>query len=431
MSVSFEPGVTVLLGRNGQGKTNLVEALNYVATLGSHRVATDAPLVRTGCSQALVQVGVRESAESDRTTKVEFTISGSRSSVATVNGNKVTRTREVLGLLRTVLFCPEDLALVKGDPGERRRFVDELLIARYPRYAAVLADYSRVLRQRSSLLKSAAAVARRGEARESLYSTLDVWDDQFATLGARLVAGRLNSIDALRSPAIARHDWLAGGFQELHLSYAASSPNLAALLSPGGTPNEADVEDALRADLAQRRDDEIRRGVTLVGPQRDDIFIGLGGTPAKGYASHGESWSIALALRLASFDLLREQFGNDPVLLLDDVFAELDSARRGYLTEAVRAVEQVIITAAVREDVPEELATRCIEISRAGNEPDAGAHPATDATQVFDTKTSTAGATQDSSPVSNGSATAITARQAIGATDHDRSSIDSPNESQI
>lgn len=363
-SVTFEPGVTVLLGPNGQGKTNLIEALNYAATLGSHRVATDAPLIRKGCEQALVQVGVKDATDSDRITKLEFALSPSRSVVATVNGNKVPRNRDALGFLRTVLFCPEDLALIKGDPGERRRFIDELLIARYPRFAAVLADYSRVLKQRSSLLKSAAAVIRRSDTRDSLYSTLDVWDEQFATLGARLVSGRLETIDVLRSPATARHDWLAGGFQSLHLKYAASSRNLTALLAPGGTPVEADVIEALRADLAERRDDEIRRGVTLVGPQRDDIFIGLGDTPAKGYASHGESWSIALALRLGSFDLLREQYDNDPVLLLDDVFAELDSARRGYLTEAVREVQQVIITAAVREDVPDEFAGRCLEIAR-------------------------------------------------------------------
>lgn len=364
MSLTFEPGATVLLGQNGQGKTNLVEALNYAATLGSHRVATDAPLVRIGATQALVQVGVRETLEAERTTKVEFAITPGRAAMAHLNGSKLPRTRDALGLLRTVLFSPEDLSLVKADPGDRRRFIDELLIARYPRYAAVLADYSRVLKQRSSLLKSAAGVARRGEARDTLHSTLDVWDEQFAMLGARLVAGRLHSLDAVRSPAIARHDWLAGGFQQLRLGYAASSPRLAALLEDGGTPGEADVTEALRADLVLKRDDEIRRGVTLVGPQRDDIAIRLGDTPAKGYASHGESWSIALALRLACFDLLREQYGNDPVLLLDDVFAELDSARRSHLTEAVRGVEQVIITAAVLEDVPNELVGRCIDITR-------------------------------------------------------------------
>jgi DNA replication and repair protein RecF len=362
-SIALEPGVTVFLGPNGQGKTNLVEAIGYIATLSSHRVASDAPLIKHGTDQARIQVGIRDIHESERINKVEVSLAPGRSAGALVNGNKPQRTRDILGLLRTVLFAPEDLALVKGDPSERRRFLDELLVARYPRYAAVMADYSRIIKQRSSLLKTAPAAVRNPSARESLHNTLDVWDEQCAMHGARLIAGRLETLDMLRGPAVSRHDWLTSGGAQLQLNYQAASATTATVIGQG-RPSEALLQESLREDLRLRRDDEIRRGVTLVGPQRDDIAIGLGELPAKGYASHGESWSIALALRLGSFDVLREQYTSDPVLILDDVFAELDTARRKHLTEAVQGVEQVIITAAVQEDVPAELLTRCIAITR-------------------------------------------------------------------
>lgn len=368
LDVPLQPGVTVFLGSNGHGKTNLVEAINMVATLGSHRVATNTPLIRRGCERAIVQVGVLDPSYGERVTKIELTVPLRGAVTAAVNGAKATRPRDVLGLLRTVLFAPEDLELVKGDPSARRRFVDELLVARHPRYAEVMADYSRVLKQRSTLLRSAAGAARSTSSRDALHATLDAWDEQAAVLGSRLLNGRLKTLDMLRGPAVERLKWLTDGGAALTLDYAAYNTHLADVIVDGTNPGETVLAQALRDDLRARRDDEIRRGVVLVGPQRDDINIGLGALPAKGYASHGESWSIALSLRLASFDVLREQSASDPVLMLDDVFAELDTSRREKLTDAIESVEQVIITAAVREDVPQRLLTRCIPIERAGQD---------------------------------------------------------------
>ena len=372
LDLVLQPGVTVFLGANGQGKTNLVEAINFVATLGSHRVATDAPLIRRDCARALVQVGVLDESVAEKAVKIELNLVPRGSCGAAVNGVRATRARDILGLLRTVLFAPEDLDLVKGDPGGRRRFIDELVVARSPRFAAVMADYSRILRQRASLLRSAPAAARSAASRESLQATLDAWDEQAATVGARLTAARLQTLDMLRGPAVERLHWLTSAGSALSLDYQAYNATTATAVVAGTTPDEATLAAAIHEDLHLRRDDELRRGVVLVGPQRDDIHIGLGDLPAKGYASHGESWSIALALRLASFDLLREQAGSDPVLLLDDVFAELDSVRREKLTEAIEGVEQVIITAAVREDVPQRLLSRCLPISGSGSEVSGG-----------------------------------------------------------
>ena len=368
LDVPLQPGVTVFLGSNGHGKTNLVEAINMIATLGSHRVASNAPLIRRGCERAIVQVGVMDPSYGERVTKIELTLPPRGAATAVVNGAKATRPRDILGLLRTVLFAPEDLELVKGDPGARRRFIDELLVSRHPRYAEVMADYSRVLKQRSTLLRSAVGAARVASSREALHATLDAWDEQAAVLGSRLLNGRLNTLDMLRGPAVERLHWLTDGGAALSLTYAAYNTHTADAIVDGTNPGETVLAQALREDLRARRDDEIRRGVVLVGPQRDDISIDLGELPAKGYASHGESWSIALALRLASFDVLREQASSDPVLLLDDVFAELDTSRREKLTDAIESVEQVIITAAVREDVPQRLLTRCIPIERAGQD---------------------------------------------------------------
>lgn len=365
--VRLDAGVTVFLGANGQGKTNLIEAINAIATLGSHRVATPVPLIALGSERAVVQVAVVEERNSDKPIKIELTLVPRGPVITAVNGVRSTRARDILGLLRTVLFAPEDLALVKSDPGERRRFIDELVVARNPRFASVMADYSRVLRQRASLLRSAAAMNRTGASRNSLLSMLDAWDDQAASVGAQLTHARLQVLNLVRSPAVERLHWLTNGGAELTLDYRAYNETTATATVAGTTPDEVTLLQAIKEDLRLRRADECRRGVVLVGPQRDDIFIGLGDLPAKGYASHGESWSIALALRLACFDVLREQLGSDPVLLLDDVFAELDAIRREKLTEAVAGVEQVIITAAVAEDVPSALLTRCIPISRSGD----------------------------------------------------------------
>jgi len=343
-SLDLEPGVTALVGPNGQGKTNLVEALGYLATLGSHRVALDAPLVRAGAERAVVRaVVVRDG----RDTVVEVEISAGRANRARLGGAPVPRPREILGALRTVLFAPEDLALVKGDPSDRRRFLDELLVARYPRYAAVRADYDRVLKQRNALLKSASAARRQGG---SALRTLDVWDEHLAEAGAALLAGRHDLVEGLRPlldkayAAVSR----AGG--PVGVAYKSSLPDDVA-----HTADRELLSAALAAGLAAVRDQELDRGITLVGPHRDDLVLTLGELPAKGYASHGESWSIALALRLAAYDLLRSD-GGEPVLILDDVFAELDDSRRTQLAEVVGPAEQVLVTAAVAADVPESLA---------------------------------------------------------------------------
>ena len=350
------PGVTVLVGANGQGKTNLVEALAYLATLGSHRVATDAALVRRGAESSVVRATV---INNGRQLLAELEINPGRANRARINRAPAKRPRDLLGILRTVLFAPEDLALVKGDPGERRRFLDELLVARAPRHAGLRADYDRVLKQRSALLKTAGA-ARRGGSTADL-RTLDVWDGHLARYGAELLAARLSLVADLTPHVAASYAAVAPESEPADLRYRCSVE--AAHTADGGPPDERDgvelLEAALLTDLARARPAELERGVCLVGPHRDELELVLGGEVARGFASHGEAWSFALSLRLASFELLRadgEGSGTgDPVLILDDVFAELDRRRRARLAKLAGTAEQVLVTAAVAEDVPDEL----------------------------------------------------------------------------
>jgi len=344
--IDLQPGVTTFVGRNGQGKTNLVEAIGYVATLGSHRVASDAPLVRFQTEQGIIRCSVTAH---DRDVLVEIAIIPGRANKARINRSPVPRVRDVLGLLRVVVFAPEDLALVKGDPSDRRRFLDELLVQRTPRLAGTIADLDRVLKQRSALLKSA-AVARRS-AGEEMLRTLQVWDEQLAAVGAEIIVARLELIDELSPPAVRDYAFIAQDPALLELSYASSLEPVLGERLPRASRDRSDWIAALLHAIQERRDEELNRGVTLVGPQRDDLAIRLGPIPAKGYASHGESWSIALALRLASFDVLRAD-GEDPVLILDDVFAELDVTRRERLALRLAGATQVIITAAVDADIP-------------------------------------------------------------------------------
>ena len=345
VELAFEPGATVLVGANGQGKTNLVEALGYLATLGSHRVATDAPLVRQGAERAVVGAAV---VHDGRELTVELEITPGQTNRARINRSPVPRPREVLGVLRTVLFAPEDLALVRGDPAERRRFLDDLLVTRVPRLAGVRADYDKVLRQRSALLKTA---GRRSGGQSTDLRTLDVWDGHLARHGAELLAARLDLLAVLGPHVVRGYAGVAPDSRPIGLRYRSG---LGEALPP--EPTDVDVLEAvLLAELARVRAQEVERGMCLVGPHRDDLELLLGGVPAKGYASHGESWSFAVALRLGSYDLLRAE-GAEPVLLLDDVFAELDRRRRARLAEVALAAEQVLVTAAVAEDVPEELA---------------------------------------------------------------------------
>jgi DNA replication and repair protein RecF len=348
--IALEAGVTAFIGRNGQGKTNLVEAVDYLSRLASHRVATDTPLVRAGADQAVVRAAV---VRDGRTAVLEVEVNPGRANRARVNRSPLPRVRDLVGLVRTVVFSPEDLTLVKGDPSERRRFLDDLLVLRTPRLAGVRSDYDRVLKQRNSLLKTAGAARRGSSSEEAALSTLGVWDANLARVGAELLAARLRLVDELRPYVGKAYETVARGAsrEDARIDYRPS------LEIPG--PDPAELADALLAEVERRRNDELDRGLSLVGPHRDDLLLGLAGSgqdlPVKGYASHGESWSFALALRLASYDLLRAD-GDDPILILDDVFAELDTDRRTQLAELVAGAEQVLVTAAVAADVPDVLA---------------------------------------------------------------------------
>jgi DNA replication and repair protein RecF len=350
--VALRPGVTIFDGPNGEGKTNLVEAVGYVAALASHRAAHDAPLIRQGAERAIIRASVHDAT---RDSLVEIELNPGRANRVRLNRAPLAKPREVLGVLRTVLFAPEDLALVKGDPGERRRFLDDLLVAMAPRYAAVRADYDRVLRQRTALLKSAGPKGGpkgNRQSREAVMSTLDVWDAHLARAGAELLVAREHLVQALRPHVERAYTAVAGDGGPAAIDYKRSfqSPPAADLDGGHGERVKA-ADEGLRAALAEVRDSELDRGVCLAGPHRDELDLAVRGLPARGYASHGESWSLALALRLASFDLLRAG-REDPVLILDDVFAELDAGRRDRLAALVAGAEQVLVTAAVPADVP-------------------------------------------------------------------------------
>jgi len=367
--VPLEPGATAFIGRNGQGKTNLVEAIDYLSRLTSHRVAGDAPLVRAGAERALVRATV---VRDGREAVLEVEINPGRANRARVNRADLPRARELVGLVRTVVFAPDDLAVVKGDPSGRRAFLDDLLVMRAPRLAGVRSDYDRILKQRNSLLKTAGAARRGSTSQEGALSTLGVWDAHLARTGAELLAERLRLVEALRphvghAYATVAHSGSArpeepadesSGRDHAGLEYQPSV-DLGGLVTDDGLPDRADLTEVLLAELERRRGDELDRGISLVGPHRDELLLTLGNgegrLPVRGYASHGESWSFALALRLASYDLLRAD-GDDPILILDDVFAELDAERRSQLAELVAGAEQVLVTAAVADDVPEKLA---------------------------------------------------------------------------
>ncbi len=374
LEVDLEPGVTSFVGRNGQGKTNIVEAIDYLSRLSSHRVAADLPLVRHGATHAVVRAAV---VRDDRRAVLEVEINPGRSNRARVNRAQLPRARELLGLVRTVLFAPDDLALVKGDPTERRRFTDDLLVLHQgARYAGTRADYDRVLKQRNTLLKTARL---RGSSAEGALSTLEVWDAKLATLGAEIMTARGHLVEELNPLLGKAYEAVArgAGSDDATLTYKPSfepqvveqraeradgrdhTPQAEQLAQPGSVD---DLEQAMLTEIARRRPDELERGVSLVGPHRDDLICSLGEFPVKGYASHGESWSFALAMKLASYELLRST-GDDPVLILDDVFAELDTGRRAQLAELVSGAEQVLVTAAVPEDIPEGLRGRRFDVA--------------------------------------------------------------------
>lgn len=346
LDVPLEAGVTVFTGANGQGKTNIVEAIDYLATLGSHRVSSEQPLIRFGAEQATVRARVQAGLDDPRSLQLEVILIPGRANKASLNRSPLKRPRDLLGALRTVFFAPDDLALVKGDPAARRRFVDELVVARWPRLAGVMADYDRVQRQRTTLLKS---LYGRSIGLDTEI-TLEVWDEQLARFGAEILTSRLATVEALAEPLAAAYADIAPTNSDASVVYKSALE-----VSVDQTPDE--LAGLMRASMAERRREELARGVCLVGPHRDDLYFGLGAMPAKGYASHGESWSVALAVRLAALAVLRAD-GVDPVLVLDDVFAELDEVRRERLASHIGDAEQILITAAVAADVPGVLGGR-------------------------------------------------------------------------
>ncbi len=353
VDLDLEPGRTVFVGPNGYGKTNLVEALWYSSTLRSHRVASDAPLLRAGAERAVISTIV---VNDGRELAIDLEIVTGRANKARLNRSPMRTPREVLGVLRAVMFAPEDLALVRGEPGERRRYLDELATTRRPRIAAVRADYDKVLRQRTALLKTAASARHRADGGVS--DTLDVWDGHLAAHGAQLIAARVELVNQLHPEVEKAYQLLAPASRPASIRYRSNVEQI-----DGQNETAEFFEAALLDALARRRDAEIERGVCLVGPHRDDLELRLGDQVAKAFASHGESWSMALALRLAAYELLRSDGGGDPVLLLDDVFAELDTARRRALASVAGSAEQVLVTAAVADDIPGDWDARRIEIS--------------------------------------------------------------------
>ena len=360
--LTLHRGPNVLVGSNGQGKTNLAEAIVFLATLGSHRVSSDAPMVRDGKEFAVVRARL---AHGERKVLVEVQLNRQGSNKARINGSP-SKTNELPRYAHVVLFAPEDLQIVRGDPSSRRRFADQLLIQRTPRMAGVIADYERVLRQRTALLKSARARGVRGEG----LSTLDVWDDKLISLGSEIIHARLRLASDLQGPLAEAYTAIAGADHRPQLEWALSvrggDPEEGDPSTDSGTeegPVRGEIEEQFRAALQAKRSKEIERGLTLVGPHRDDLILRVRDLPVKGYASHGESWSVALALRLASAELLRaESPAGDPVLILDDVFAELDADRRQRLAAITSGYEQVIVTAAVEGDIPEPLHRHVVRI---------------------------------------------------------------------
>ncbi|OYN90285.1 DNA replication/repair protein RecF [Parenemella sanctibonifatiensis] len=362
LELGLEPGVNVFVGLNGQGKTNLVEAIEYAATLASHRVSSDVPLIRAGQDQAIIRARVRAGLEDDRSLTLELELNRGKANRARLNRSPVQRPRELLGLVRVVVFSPEDLAIVKGDPGQRRAFMDTVVITRWPRMAGVRSDFERVLKQRGTLLKSLSPRSHRRTPDPDADSTLAVWNDQLAHFGAEIIRARLDVMADLLPYATQAYADIAPTNNVVTSSYLGS------VELPDPDLDRDGIAELLLAAMAQRRDEEVQRGVNLVGPHRDDVELKLGELPARGYASHGESWSLALSLKLGSFHLLRHD-GIEPVLILDDVFAELDTTRRERLADGVRVGEQVLVTAAVPHDVPEALAgtsyaVRTGEVSR-------------------------------------------------------------------
>jgi len=333
LELNLAPGTTTFIGDNGSGKTNIAEALIYLSFLSSHRVSSNAPLITLGSQQAIIRAEIERD---DRVLQIDLEINATKANRARINGNPTRSQREILGACQIVYFSPEDLDLVRGEPGTRRDFLDRLLITRAPRLAGVISDYERVIKQRNALLKTRAST-----------NALVPWNEQLIKFGAQLTAERISLIEAL-------NPWVSKNYANLNEVKAAS---IAYKCSTEGVTNNTDTNiEVLSKRLEEVAYQEIERGVSLIGPHRDDLHLQLGDFPAKGYASHGESWSMAISLRIGSFNLLKSE-GTEPILILDDVFAELDTSRRNQLMAVTQLAEQTIITAAVESDLPKDLLT--------------------------------------------------------------------------
>jgi DNA replication and repair protein RecF len=354
--IEFSSGVNLIYGPNGQGKTNLVEALNFFAALDSHRVAGHTPLIKQGKSTAIISL---ELSHESRDLLLEYEINADSSNRARLNKSEVAKTKDILGYLNSVIFAPEDLDIVKRDPSNRRAFLDQLIVQFNPRMQGVYADYDRVLKQRNTLLKSARATGTKGDA----LSTLDAWDQALVKNGTEIIATRVAITEKLSPPLVTNYQNIAKSNNEPGMFIRSSVVESSKLDQDDletqdalDTTNKEEISHLFQQKLSLLRQKELERGITLVGPHRDDLQLNLGSLPAKGYASHGESWSYALSLKLASLEILKSESKlGDPILILDDVFAELDKDRREKLSDLVQQNEQVLITAAVIEDVPNNL----------------------------------------------------------------------------
>ena len=331
LDLELQPGVNIFIGKNGEGKTNIVESILYLSYLSSHRTASDAPLVQLGSTAGYVRAKVENG---EREILVELEINAEKANRARINQNTTRSQRELLGLVQAIYFSPEDLDLVRGDPAIRRRFVDQLLILRYPRLAAVMSDYDRAVKQRNSLLKN-----------RSSNASLQPWNNHVANFGGEIIAARL-SLLADFEPTFTEVYKEISSAKKAFITYKSS------IDEPSLLPDENRAK--IIAKMESVAHQEFERGVTLVGPHRDDLLLMLGDHFVKGYASHGESWSVALSLKLASYQLLQNE-GARPILILDDVFSELDEERRTKLIALANTAEQTFITVAVQSDLPDEL----------------------------------------------------------------------------
>ncbi len=363
LELPLQPGVNLLVGRNGQGKTNLVEAIFYAATLNSHRVSGYLPLVKHQQDKAVMRI---LAGFEDRENLIELELNVSGSNRARINRSDTPRVRDVLGLVSAVIFSPEDLDIVKRDPSNRRAFIDDLLVQLTPRLAGVFSDYDRVLKQRNTLLKTSRNLPKDSPGLD----TLAAWDDSLIKLGTEIIAFRQDLIKRIAVPLLSSYEAIADEKNNPSIKYKSSLTG-SNIVEPEVfvedflvTSDREEIETQFRTKLELVKSKELERGISLVGPHRDDLVLYLGDYPAKGFVSHGESWSYALALKLASAQLLREEArAGDPILILDDVFAELDSTRRTRLANLVSDNEQVLITAAVVEDVPTELSANRIFVT--------------------------------------------------------------------